>query len=103
MNQTVAQIAQHYVHGNDIPEPMLNRIEHGIRCYDPVLELFDARRRPDAVAGAARRAGRHRAQRSGARINPACLRTRSSTNRSRRPLRNLQPPLARQKRFGING
>ena len=36
MNQTVAQIARHYVHGNDIPEPMLNRIEHG-RCYDPCL------------------------------------------------------------------
>ncbi len=37
MNRTVAQIARHYVHGNDIPEPMLNRIEHGIRCYDPCL------------------------------------------------------------------
>jgi len=37
MNQTVAQIARHYVRGNDIPEPMLNRIEHGIRCYDPCL------------------------------------------------------------------
>jgi NAD-reducing hydrogenase large subunit len=37
MNQTVAQIARHYVRGNDIPEPMLNRVEHGIRCYDPCL------------------------------------------------------------------
>jgi NAD-reducing hydrogenase large subunit len=37
MNRTVAQIAKHYVHGSDIPEPMLNRIEHGIRCYDPCL------------------------------------------------------------------
>jgi NAD-reducing hydrogenase large subunit len=37
MNQTVAQIARHYVRGQDIPEPMLNRIEHGIRCYDPCL------------------------------------------------------------------
>ena len=37
MNQTVAQIARHYVRGNDIPEPILNRIEHGIRCYDPCL------------------------------------------------------------------
>ncbi|HTV76504.1 MAG TPA: nickel-dependent hydrogenase large subunit, partial [Candidatus Baltobacteraceae bacterium] len=37
MNQTVAQIARHYVHGREIPEPMLNRIEHGIRCYDPCL------------------------------------------------------------------
>ena len=37
MNQTVAQIARHYVRGHDIPEPMLNRVEHGIRCYDPCL------------------------------------------------------------------
>jgi NAD-reducing hydrogenase large subunit len=39
MNRTVAQIARHYVRGGngDIPEPMLNRIEHGIRCYDPCL------------------------------------------------------------------
>jgi len=37
MNQTVAQIARHYVRGNTIPEPMLNRVEHGIRCYDPCL------------------------------------------------------------------
>jgi len=37
MNQTVAQIARYYVHGNQIPEPMLNRVEHGIRCYDPCL------------------------------------------------------------------
>ena len=37
MNQTVAQIARHYVRGDEIPEPMLNRVEHGIRCYDPCL------------------------------------------------------------------
>ncbi len=37
MNQTVAQIARHYVRGQEIPEPMLNRVEHGIRCYDPCL------------------------------------------------------------------
>jgi len=37
MNQTVAQIARHYVRGNKITEPMLNRVEHGIRCYDPCL------------------------------------------------------------------
>ena len=37
MNRTVAQIAKHYIHGNEIPEAMLNRIEHGIRCYDPCL------------------------------------------------------------------
>ena len=27
MNRTVAQIARHYVRGNKIPEPMLNRVE----------------------------------------------------------------------------
>ena len=37
MNQTVAQIARHYVRGSEIPEPLLNRVEHGIRCYDPCL------------------------------------------------------------------
>jgi len=37
MNQTVAQIARHYVRGHVIPEPLLNRVEHGIRCYDPCL------------------------------------------------------------------
>ena len=37
MNQTVAQIARHYIRGNDVTEPLLNRIEHGIRCYDPCL------------------------------------------------------------------
>ena len=37
MNRTVAQIARHYVRGENIPEAVLNRIEHGIRCYDPCL------------------------------------------------------------------
>jgi NAD-reducing hydrogenase large subunit len=37
MNQTVAQIARHYVRGDVIPEALLNRVEHGIRCYDPCL------------------------------------------------------------------
>ncbi|GAB4287193.1 MAG: Ni/Fe hydrogenase subunit alpha [Oscillatoriaceae cyanobacterium] len=37
MNKTVTQIAKHYIHGNEIPEGMLNRVEAGIRCYDPCL------------------------------------------------------------------
>ena len=37
MNKTVAQIAKHYIHGNEIPEGMLNRVEAGIRCFDPCL------------------------------------------------------------------
>jgi len=37
MNRTVAQIAKHYIHGTDIPEAMLNRVEAGIRAFDPCL------------------------------------------------------------------
>ena len=37
MNRTVEQIARHYVRGSNIPEPMLNRIEAGIRAFDPCL------------------------------------------------------------------
>ncbi len=37
MNRTVAQIARHYIHGPQIPEPLLNRIEAGIRAFDPCL------------------------------------------------------------------
>jgi len=37
MNRTVAQIAKHYIHGEEIPEGFLNRVEAGIRCYDPCL------------------------------------------------------------------
>ncbi|MCM1982130.1 Ni/Fe hydrogenase subunit alpha [Lyngbya confervoides] len=37
MNKTVTQIAQHYIHGNEIPEGFLNRVEAGIRCFDPCL------------------------------------------------------------------
>ncbi|MCS6851371.1 MAG: Ni/Fe hydrogenase subunit alpha [Gemmataceae bacterium] len=37
MNRTVAQIAKHYIRGRDIPEGLLNRVEAGIRAYDPCL------------------------------------------------------------------
>ena len=37
MNRTVAQIAKHYVHGPKIQEGMLNRVEAGIRAFDPCL------------------------------------------------------------------
>jgi NAD-reducing hydrogenase large subunit len=37
MNQTVTQIAKHYIHNNDVSEGFLNRVEAGIRCYDPCL------------------------------------------------------------------
>lgn len=43
MNRTVAQIARHYIgaaplaEGAEIPESLLNRVEAGIRCFDPCL------------------------------------------------------------------
>nr|WP_199316434.1 nickel-dependent hydrogenase large subunit [Chroococcidiopsis sp. [FACHB-1243]] len=37
MNRTVAQIARHFIHGAEIPEGMLNRVEAGIRAFDPCL------------------------------------------------------------------
>ncbi|MBU7585290.1 MAG: Ni/Fe hydrogenase subunit alpha [Nostoc sp. TH1S01] len=37
MNRTVAQIARHFIQGNEIPEGMLNRVEAGIRAFDPCL------------------------------------------------------------------
>lgn len=37
MNQTITQIAKEYVKGTEIAEGMLNRVEAGIRCYDPCL------------------------------------------------------------------
>ncbi|MCX7019760.1 MAG: Ni/Fe hydrogenase subunit alpha [bacterium] len=37
MNRGVLQAAKHFVKGNKIEEPMLNRVEAVIRCYDPCL------------------------------------------------------------------
>lgn len=37
MNRTVAQIARHFIHAPEIPEGMLNRVEAGIRAFDPCL------------------------------------------------------------------
>lgn len=37
MNKTIAQIAKHYIHSHEIPEGLLNRVEAGIRCFDPCL------------------------------------------------------------------
>lgn len=37
MNRTVLQIARHYLSGREITEGLLNRLEGGIRAYDPCL------------------------------------------------------------------
>ena len=37
MNRAVVQIARHYVDGHRLTEGMLNRVEAGIRAFDPCL------------------------------------------------------------------
>jgi NAD-reducing hydrogenase large subunit len=37
MNKTVEQAAKHFVNPLNLTEGMLNRVEAGIRCYDPCL------------------------------------------------------------------
>ena len=37
MNRGVLQVAQHFVHGEEIEEGMLNRVEALVRAYDPCL------------------------------------------------------------------
>lgn len=37
MNRTVTQIAQNYIHNHELSEGLLNRVEAGIRCFDPCL------------------------------------------------------------------
>ncbi|QCH14241.1 Ni/Fe hydrogenase subunit alpha [Synechococcus sp. CB0101] len=37
MNRTVTQIARHYIDGQHLSEGLLNRVEAGIRCFDPCL------------------------------------------------------------------
>ena len=37
MNRSVAQVARHHVKAARLEEPMLNRVEAVIRCYDPCL------------------------------------------------------------------
>ena len=37
MNRTVTQLAKHYITGRDIPVGILNRLEAGIRAFDPCL------------------------------------------------------------------
>ena len=37
MNKTVQQLAMRYLDGTEITEGLLNRVEAGIRCFDPCL------------------------------------------------------------------
>ena len=42
MNKSVAQVARHPVKADRLTEPMLNRVEAVIRCYDPCLSCSTA-------------------------------------------------------------
>lgn len=37
MNRAVLQVAKRYARGDQLQEPMLNRVEAAVRCYDPCL------------------------------------------------------------------
>jgi NAD-reducing hydrogenase large subunit len=37
MNRTITQIAQHYIHNGQASDGILNRLEAGIRAFDPCL------------------------------------------------------------------
>ena len=37
MNRSVLEVAKQYVHGKNVKEGALNRVEAAIRCYDPCL------------------------------------------------------------------
>ncbi|MGB5582552.1 MAG: Ni/Fe hydrogenase subunit alpha [Gammaproteobacteria bacterium] len=37
MNESIRQVASHYLDGNELTEPLLNQIEVAIRAYDPCL------------------------------------------------------------------
>ena len=37
MNRTITQIAQRYLQDGQLSEALLNRVEAGIRCFDPCL------------------------------------------------------------------
>ena len=71
MNQTVLQIARHYVKGEKLKEGMLNRVEAGIRAYDPCLSCSTHAYGEMPLAGRAARRRRHAARHGGARLSVA--------------------------------
>ena len=69
MNRAVLAVAKKYVKAQTVAGRHAQPRRSGHPLLRPVLELLDARRRPDAVARATRRAGRHGAERNGARLD----------------------------------
>jgi coenzyme F420-reducing hydrogenase alpha subunit len=49
MNESIRQVAEHYLDGKELTEPLLNQIEVAVRAYDPCLVLRDACFGPDAA------------------------------------------------------
>jgi NAD-reducing hydrogenase large subunit len=39
MDRTITDIARRHIHGDRLTEGLLNRVEHGIRLYDPCLSF----------------------------------------------------------------
>ena len=39
MNESIRQVAEHYLDGKELTEPLLNQIEVAVRAYDPLLIL----------------------------------------------------------------
>lgn len=37
MNESIREVARHYLNGNELTEPLLNQVEVAIRAYDPCL------------------------------------------------------------------
>jgi NAD-reducing hydrogenase large subunit len=37
MNESIRQVAEHYLDGKELTEPLLNQIEVAVRAYDPCL------------------------------------------------------------------
>ena len=64
MNRTVRQIAEHYIKGREIPEGVLNRLEAGIRAFDPCLSCSTHAVGDDAAARPPDRPRRCRVRRS---------------------------------------
>ena len=91
MNRTVAQIAEHYINGPQIPEGVLNRLEAGIRAFDPCLSCSTHAVGHHAAARPARgRRGRGPCTRSGVTED------RGSLPMTRRRLATVFfPPLAK--------
>ena len=64
MNRSVAQVARHYVKADRLTEPMLNRVEAVIRCYDPCLSCSTHAIGQMPLHAAAAGPRRHRARRA---------------------------------------